>query len=235
MQKGNLYLIPTSLGNNDLRLTLPFPVFEVINSIDDYIVENTKTAVGFLKLAGIHKKPQQLNFSVLNTDTKDKDITDYLNPALEGKNIGLISEAGVPCVADPGAKIVSLAHRLGIKVIPLVGPSSIIMALMASGLNGQEFAFNGYLPIDKQERKTKLLDLQKIILAKNQTQIFIEAPHRNDKLIEDILNCCNNEIRLCIAVDLTLPTESILTLAISDWKIHVPALGKRPAIFLLGK
>src|SRR5258706_1634247 len=170
MQKGNLYLIPTSLGNNDLKLVLPNPVFEIVNQIDYFIVENINSAVQFLKFAGVNKKPQSLNFNVLNVNTIDSEINEYLIPALEAKNIGLLSEAGVPCIADPGAKIVSLAHENGIRVIPLTGPSSIILALMASGVNGQNFSFNGYLPIDSKERKAKLLELQKLVLLQNQTQ-----------------------------------------------------------------
>jgi len=175
-----------------------------------------------------------LYFKVLNVDTKDSELFDYLNPALEGHNIGIISEAGCPCIADPGAKIVSLAHEKNIEVIPLTGPSSVILALISSGLNGQEFTFNGYLPIDKTERKEKLLSLVKEA-AKNITQIFIEAPHRNDKLVSDILEFCKPELKLCIAVDLTLPEESIHTKTIKTWKTGQPVIGKKPAIFLIGK
>ena len=234
MQKGNLYLIPTSLGNNDLKQVLPDSVFNIINEIDYYIVENIKSAVQFLKLAGLNKKPQDLNFNVLNVDTKESDINEYLAPAKKGKDIGLLSEAGVPCVADPGAKIVSLAHEHNIRVIPLTGPSSIILALMASGLNGQGFAFNGYLPIDRKKRKTKLLELQKIVLSQNQTQIFIEAPHRNDHLFDDIIENCKDNIRLCVAVNLTMADENIKTLTINNWRKNKIIIGKHPAIFLLG-
>ena len=234
MQKGNLYLIPSSLGNNDLHLTLPAPVFEVINEIDYYIVENIKTSAAFLKQTGIKKKLQELDFKILNVDTKDNELYDYLNPVIEGKNIGIISEAGCPCIADPGAKIVSLAHEKGIKVVPLTGPSSIILALMASGLNGQSFSFNGYLPIDKKERKQKLLYLEREVFSKEITQIFIEAPHRNDKLVSDITETCKPNIKLCIAVNLTMPEESIKTKSVKDWKDNQPNIGKNPAIFLLG-
>lgn len=235
MQKGNLYLIPTSLGNNDLMQVLPKPAFYIINEIDYYIVENIKSAVQFLKLAGLNKEPQSLNFNVLNVNTKDSEITDFLAPAKKGKNIGLLSEAGVPCIADPGAKIVSLAHETNIRVIPLTGPSSIILALMASGLNGQNFAFNGYLPIDKKERRVKLLELQKPVLSYNQTQIFIEAPHRNDHLFSDIIENCKDSIKLCVAIDLTMPDEYIKTHTVNEWRKNKIIIGKRPAIFLLGK
>jgi 16S rRNA (cytidine1402-2'-O)-methyltransferase len=235
MQKGKLYLIPTSLGNNDLRQTMPAHVLETINKIDNYIVENIKSAVGFLKAAGLKKRPQDLSFEVLNINSKDAEINKYLSPALEGKDIGLVSEAGVPCVADPGAKIVSLAHENDIKVIPLVGPSSIILALMASGLNGQNFAFNGYLPINKNERKKKLLELQKLVLANSQTQIFIEAPHRNDRLLSDILSFCKENLKLCIAVNITMEDEFIKMETIDNWRQKQKSIGKHPAIFMLGK
>ena len=235
MNKGTLYLIPTSLGSNELVNTLPSRVMQVINYIDNYVVENVKSAVQFLKLAGIVKKVQDLSFSVLNVDTGNEMIPRLLQPALEGKNIGLLSEAGVPCVADPGAKLVAVAHESGIKVIPLVGPSSIILALMASGLNGQNFAFNGYLPIERKKRKIRLLELQKIILATGQTQIIIEAPHRNDNLMADIISSCAARIKLCMAVDLTMESESITTKTIANWKLDSRTIGKKPAIFLIGK
>lgn len=235
MQKGNLYLIPSGLGNNDLKQSITAPVFYIINSIDNYIVENIKSAVGFLKLAGLEAKPQQLNFHVLNIDTKDNELSSMLKPSYHGKHLGLISEAGVPCVADPGAKLVMLAHQHGIKVIPLVGPSSIILALMASGLNGQNFAFNGYLPIEKKARAKKITELQDSAFKHDQTQIFIEAPHRNDKLFEEILASCKNELKLCVAVDITMQTEHIDTMSVREWKRHKTVIGKKPAIFLIGK
>jgi 16S rRNA (cytidine1402-2'-O)-methyltransferase len=234
MTKGILYLIPSSLGNHELQLTLPAQVFDVINHVDYYIVENIKSAAAFLKQAGIKKKLQELSFRVLNIDTKDDELYGYLNPAIEGSNMGIISEAGCPCIADPGAKIVSMAHEKGIKVVPLTGPSSIILSLMASGLNGQTFTFHGYLPIDKKKRREKLLQLEKEVLPGGITQIFIEAPHRNDKLISDITETCNPALKLCIAVDLTLPEESIKTKTIKDWKTNLPVTGKKPAIFLIG-
>lgn len=235
MQKGKLYLIPVGLGNVDLKQTLPLPVFHIINNIDDYVVENIKSAVSFLKSAGLQKKPQELSFSVLNVNTNENAFSDFLTPALEGKNIGLLSEAGVPCIADPGSHIVALAYDAGIKVIPLTGPSSIILALMASGLNGQNFTFCGYLPIENRERKEKLKDLEKIVKSLNQTQIFIEAPHRNDKLFRDIVSSCSGYIKLCIAQNLTMDDESIQTKTIDKWKKSEIILGKHPAIFLIGR
>jgi len=233
MDKGKLYLMPTSLGNRDLQLTLPAQVFDVINQVDYYIVENIKTAAAFLKQAGIKKKLQELDFKVLNVDTKDDELFDYLYPINEGHDMGIISEAGCPCIADPGAKIVSLAHEKNIKVIPLTGPSSIILALMASGLNGQAFTFHGYLPIDRKERREKLLIIEKEAM-KDITQIFIEAPHRNDRLVTDIIETCKPGLKFCMAVDLTLPEENIQTKSIKEWKINQPVIGKKPAIFLIG-
>jgi len=235
MQKGKLYLIPVTLGSNNLEQTLPKSVFEIINEIEHYIVENIKSAVNFLKQAGIKKKIQDLTFYELNVNTNEYNITNYLDAALNGENIGLISEAGVPCVADPGAVIVSLAHQKDVKVVPLVGPSSIILALMASGLNGQNFSFNGYLPIDKNKRKQKIKDLEKKVKSENETQIFIEAPHRNDKLLDEIINNCDDSIKLCIAKNITMEDELITTKKIADWKNRKITIGKNPAIFLLGK
>ena len=234
MYKGTLYLIPSSLGNNDLNLTLPPKVLGIINEVDYYIVENIKSAAAFLKEGGIKKKLQELEFKVLNVNTRDEELYDYLNPALEGHNIGIISEAGCPCIADPGSKIVLLAHEKGIKVVPLTGPSSVILALMASGLKGQSFTFHGYLPINQKERKEKLLLLQKEAF-KGITQIFIEAPHRNDKLLADILAACSPELKLCLAVDLTMPDEYIQTKSIKLWANDFLTIGKKPAIFLICK
>jgi len=234
MQKGKLYLIPVTLGNDNLRQTLPEPVFDIINKIDYYIVENIKTAAGFLKSAGIKKRLQELTFNILNVDTKEGEITGFLEPAEVGQNIGLLSEAGVPCVADPGSMIVSLAHEKGIQIVPLTGSSSIILALMASGMNGQNFAFNGYLPIDNIERKNRLKELERKIKSDNQTQIFIEAPHRNDRLFEAMMECSEN-LRLCIAKNLTMDDELIISKKISAWKKSKITIGKNPAIFIIGK
>lgn len=235
MQKGRLYLIPVSLGNDDLRQTLPVPVFDVINSIDHYIVENIKSAAKFLKTAGLNKPLQSLTFNVLNVDTNEEDILSYLDAAENGKDIGLLSEAGVPCVADPGSQLVSLAHENGIKVFPLTGPSSIILALMASGMNGQNFTFNGYLPIDQKERKAKLKELERKINSENQTQIFIEAPHRNDKMLDTIIETCNDETKLCIAKNLTMDDELVVSKKIAKWKKEKVVLGKNPVIFIIGR
>jgi len=235
MQKGNLYLIPNTLGNDDLGETIPAGVIELVNRIDTYIVENIQTAAKFLKLAGIKRPLKELKFSVLNVNSKDTDITGYLDNALEGKDTGLISEAGVPCIADPGAQIVKLAHEKGIRVVPLSGPSSVIMAIMASGFNGQNFAFNGYLPIDKKMRQAKLKELEKKVNFENQTQVFIEAPHRNDKLLGEILDTLRPETCVCIARELTMNSEQVLSAPVSELKQRNILLGKVPVIFLIGK
>lgn len=235
MQKGKLYLIPVSLGNDDLKLTLPAAVLGMVNKIDHYIVENIKSAAKFLKGAGLTKPVQSLSFNVLNVNTNEDEISVFLDAAINGNDIGLLSEAGVPCVADPGSQLVSLAHEKGITVVPLTGPSSIILALMASGMNGQNFSFNGYLPIDQKERKAKLKELERKINSENQTQIFIEAPHRNDKMIDTIIETCDDETKLCIAKNLTMDDEMVVSKKISRWKKEKIVLGKNPVIFIIGK
>ena len=235
MQKGKLYLVPNSLGNDDLTGVIPKQVFDIVNKIDHYIVENIRTAAKFLKLAGINKPLKELTFYVLNTNSKDSDITSYLDEAEGGKDIGLISEAGLPCIADPGSVIVKMAHEKGIQVIPLTGPSSILLALMASGVNGQNFAFQGYLPIDKKERRRKLKELERKVKSDNQSQIFIEAPHRNDRLLEEFLENISGELILSISKNLTMDTELIASKTIEEWKQKKITLGKEPVIFILGK
>ncbi|MBZ0204138.1 MAG: SAM-dependent methyltransferase [Ignavibacteria bacterium] len=235
MQKGKLYLIPTSLGSDDLASVIPAQVFKLINEIDHYIVENIKSAAKFLKLAGLKKPLKELTFYLLTKDTNPDEYSSYLDEAINGHNIGLLSEAGAPCIADPGAVIAALAHEKKIRVIPLSGPSSIIMALMASGLNGQNFAFIGYLPIDQKARREKLKELERKIRLENQSQIFIEAPHRNDKLFNEILETCSSELKLSVSKNLTMVDEFIRTETISIWKKHRTEFGKNPVIFILGK
>ncbi|MCX7878105.1 MAG: SAM-dependent methyltransferase [Ignavibacteria bacterium] len=235
MQKGKLYLIPVSLGNYDLNRTIPPYVREVINNISHYIVENVNSAVSFLKSAGIKSKPGELSFSILNVNTSAKSIREYLIPAEKGLNLGLLSEAGVPCVADPGSELVSAAHEMGIDVVPLTGPSSVILALMASGLNGQNFMFEGYLPVERLRRRRRLNEISRLISSTGITVIFIEAPQRNDKLLEDIMEVVNENHRLCIAKEITLETEFIKSKKISKWKKEKIKLGKHPAIFLIGR
>jgi 16S rRNA (cytidine1402-2'-O)-methyltransferase len=232
---GKLYLIPTTLGDMNPDDVLPQTVKRSIDFITDYIVENEKTARKFIKSIHPEKVQSSLRISVLNKHTEIQEYNEMIQPCLEGKNIGLMSEAGCPGVADPGAAIVKVAHEKGIQVIPLVGPSSILLALMGSGMNGQSFAFNGYLPIDKSEKKTALKNLEKLSYDKNQSQLFIETPYRNNKLVEDMLQTLQPNTKLCIACDITLPTEYIKTLKVQDWKKIKLDLHNRPTIFIIHK
>ena len=208
-------------------------VFEAIGRIRTYVVEEVRTARRFLSRAGLKGKIDTLEFYELNEHTSSEQIEGYLGLFERGEDIGLISEAGLPAVADPGAQLVALCHKRGIEVVPLVGPSSLMLALMASGLNGQSFAFCGYIPAKSDERKSRLKVLEKVSSQLNQTQIIIETPYRNDSLLSDILSVCNPSTRLCIAADITLPTAYIRTASIGDWKKNVPTIGKRPCVFLL--
>ncbi len=232
---GKLYLIPTTLGDVAPDDVLPHTVKRAINFIDDFIVENEKTARKFIKSVDPEKAQSSLRISLLNKHTAADEYGAMIKPCLEGRNVGLMSEAGCPGVADPGAVIVKLAHEKGIQVVPLVGPSSIILAMMGSGMNGQQFAFNGYLPIDKAEKKSAIKNLEKLSHDKNQSQIFIETPYRNNKLLDDILQALHPNTHLCIAADITLPTEFIKTQRASDWKKSKVDLHNRPAIFIIHK
>lgn len=232
---GKLYLIPTGLGDNPPLEILPISIKKIIESIDDYIVENEKSARQFIKT--IHQKKSQpsLKFHILNKYTQDSELANFLDACKEGKSMGLLSEAGCPAIADPGADVVRLAHQNNIQVVPLVGPSSIVLALMGSGMNGQSFAFNGYLPIDKTERKTELKRLERLSFDQNQSQLFIETPYRNNKMLEDLCNTLQPQTRVCVACDLTLSTEYIRTMPVKDWKFVKVDLHKRPAIFIIHK
>lgn len=232
---GKLYLIPTTLGEVAPDDVLPQTVKRAIDFINDYVVENEKTARRFIKSVNPEKVQANLKISVLNKHTEISNHYAMIQPCLEGRNVGLMSEAGCPGVADPGAVIVKLAHEKGIQVVPLVGPSSILLALMGSGMNGQSFAFNGYLPIDKGEKKATLKNLERLSFEKNQAQIFIETPYRNNKLLEDILQSLQNSTQLCIATDITLPTEYIKTLSVNEWKKTKVDLHNRPTIFIIQK
>ncbi len=233
---GILYLIPTTLGDTaETADVLPIKVNQLINTIDEYIVENEKSARHYLKKMGIQKPLQEIILHPLNQHTERTDVAGYLTNIANGKNIGIISEAGCPGVADPGADVVKIAHEKGIQVCPLVGPSSILLALMASGFNGQNFAFNGYLPKERNERIKKIKELEKLAQQKSQTQLFIETPYRNTHLLDDVLAVCETNTLLCIACDVTLPTEFIKTKTIASWKKQVPDIAKRPAIFLIYK
>lgn len=232
---GKLYLIPVSLGDSDPAKVFPPLNKKIIDSIEDFIVENEKSARRFIKQLLPEKSQQSLRLKGLNKFTDPKEIPGFLDAAKEGKNIGLLSEAGCPGVADPGAEVVKLAHRYGIHVVPLIGPSSILLALMASGMNGQSFTFHGYLPIDKKERKQELKQLERISLEKNQAQIFIETPYRNMKFLEDLTQTLHPTTRICVACDLSLPSEFIRTATASEWQNIKADLHKRPAIFIIQK
>ena len=233
--KGILYLIPTTLGDTaETADVIPQKVNTIINTIDEYIVENEKTARHYLKKMGIAKPLPEIILHPLNQHTK-VDLNLYLRSIHLGKNIGIISEAGCPGIADPGSEVVKMAHANHIQVVPLVGPSSILLALMASGFNGQSFTFNGYLPKERSERIKKIKELERSAQQKDQTQLFIETPYRNMHILDDIISSCEDKTKLCIACDITLPSEFIKTKTIFDWKKQLPDIAKRPAIFLIYK
>ncbi|HZW63017.1 MAG TPA: SAM-dependent methyltransferase [Flavobacteriaceae bacterium] len=234
-KNGVLYLIPTTLGESNPEDVLPVLVKKHIEHLRFYIAENEKTARRFIKKISPETKQATLQFSVLNKYTQAEEKNKFLNPCLSGEDIGLLSEAGCPAVADPGASIVKLAHEKDIKVVPLVGPSSIILALMSSGLNGQNFAFNGYLPIDRVNKKKELKRLEKLSFQFNQAQLFIETPYRNNQLMEDICASLHDSTSVCVACDLTLPSEFIKTKPVSYWKKNSVDLHKKPTLFIIQK
>lgn len=234
-QKGKLYLIPTTLGDNEPLEVLPLSVKKVIEQLDYFIVENQKTARRFIKKITPKKSQPSLVLKSIDKYADALEVSQYLDVCEDGTSIGLLSEAGVPAIADPGAEVVKLAHKKGIQVVPLVGPSSIILAMMASGMNGQSFTFNGYLPIDSSEKKKALKQLEKLSFDKNQSQIFIETPYRNEKMMADLKSTLSRHTNLCVACDITLSTEYIKTLTIEQWKKEHPDLKKRPAIFIIHK
>jgi len=233
MSSGKIYLIPTTLGESNPLDVLPITVKNTIDAIDEYIVENEKTARRFIKSIAPEKPQPSLKFHVINKFTETSELPGFLTNCLQGKNIGIISEAGCPGVADPGADVVKIAHQKGIQVVPLVGPSSILLAMMSSGLNGQSFAFNGYLPIDKGEKKNALKTLERTSKELQQSQLFIETPYRNNQLLESMCSILQSNTQLCVACDVTLPTEYIKTQPIAAWKKTKIDLHKRPAIFII--
>lgn len=230
---GKLYLIPTTLGENEPLEVLPISIKRAIENIDYYIVENEKTARRSIKKISSNKSQPSLHLEVLNKYTEQQALPGYLEPCLKGHDVGILSEAGCPGIADPGADVVKIAHEKGIQVVPLVGPSSILLALMASGMNGQSFAFKGYLPIDSADRKKAIKQMEKISTDEHQSQICIETPYRNDKLLAEMLKTLSNQTLLCIACDITLATEYIFTKTVADWKKTPVDLHKRPAIFII--
>lgn len=231
---GKIYLIPTPIGETEVYDVTPQCNQSVIRSLDYFIVENLRSARRFLSKAGIGKPIDSLTFAELNEHTQPQEFDGIIKPVLDGIDAGIISEAGVPAVADPGADIVALAHRHGIEVVPLVGPSSIILALMASGMNGQSFAFNGYLPVKQPGRGRAIKSFEARARKENQSQIFIEAPYRNAKLFEDFLSACSGDTMLTVAADILQPDQYIRTRKISQWKSQKPDINKRPAIFIIG-
>lgn len=231
--KGKLYLIPTTMGEIEPLEVLPLSIKRVVENTNYFIVENEKTARRFIKRITPKKSQPSLTLFTLNKYTVPEEFNSFLKPCIDGHDVGIISEAGCPGIADPGADVVALAHSKKIKVIPLVGPSSILLAMMASGMNGQSFAFNGYLPIDKSEKRKEIKNLERRSRDHLQSQIFIETPYRNDKLLTDLLQSLRPETRLCIATDITLKTEFIATKTVEQWKQHLPELHKRPTIFII--
>jgi 16S rRNA (cytidine1402-2'-O)-methyltransferase len=234
-ERGKLYLIPTTLGDNEPLEVLPLSVKKVVEELDHFIVENEKTARRFIKRITPKKSQPSLILKSIDKYADALEVNSYLDICDEGVSIGVLSEAGVPGIADPGAEVVKLAHKKNIQVIPLVGPSSILLAMMASGLNGQSFAFNGYLPIESSERKKMIKRLEKLSFEKNQSQIFIETPYRNEKLFLDLKSSLSKNTSLTIASDITLSTEYIKTFEMSKWKSENVNLHKRPTIFIIHK
>ncbi len=228
-----MYMIPTTLGDNEPLEVLPISIKRAIENIDHYIVENEKSARRFIKKISPRKSQPELHLNLLNKFTEPGSIPTFLEPCMQGYDVGVISEAGCPGIADPGADVARAAHEKHIQVVPLVGPSSTIMALMASGLNGQNFAFNGYLPIDTVERKKSIKQLEKRSKELGQSQLFIETPYRNDKLFAELLKTLSANTLLCIASDITLATEHIATKTVGEWKNTSLELHKRPTIFII--
>lgn len=233
MSKGRLLLIPSPLGENEPSEVIPGPVLDALQHISTFVVEEVRTARRYLSKAGLKGKIGDLEFHQLNEHTPPAEVESYLSLFDDGRNVGLITEAGLPAVADPGAQLVALCHRHGIEVVPFVGPSSLMLALMASGLNGQSFAFLGYLPAKTEERRVALRNIEKRSSAANQTQIFIETPYRNDSLFKDILSSCQGRTRITVAANITMPDAYIRTLTVAQWKKENIVIGKRPCVFLL--
>ena len=232
-EKGTLYLIPAPLGDYDPSEVIPAPVLERLRGLTTFVVEETRTARRYLSRAGLKGRIESLSFHELNEHTPPAEVEALAALFEDGRDVGLISEAGLPAVADPGAALVALCHRRGIRVVPFVGPSSLMLALMASGLNGQSFAFHGYLPAKTDERRAAIKALEKQSAARHQTQLFIETPYRNDAMMEDLLRICDPRTRLCIAADITTPEETILTRTVAQWKKEPITIGKRPCVFLI--
>lgn len=231
----SLYLIPVTLGDTPPKDVLPESVFRAMEMLDEFIVENIRSARRFLRKAGYQKDFATVVFHEMGKHSDINMLLSELTDVLKTKPVGLLSEAGTPCIADPGAVVVSYCHQLKIPVVPLVGPSSILLALMASGFNGQNFAFHGYLPIEKPKLKQKIRQMEAAVFNDDQTQVFIETPYRNNRLLESLLSGASHRLMLCIATELTTAGEKITTRSISQWKTNTPDLNKQPAVFLLYK
>ena len=231
---GTLYLIPVTLGDDMVQHVIPDYVLNVARNLETFVVESEKSARHFLSNIKTLKPVRELNLHLLNEHTDMKVLPDLLAPLLAGHNVGLMSDAGCPAVADPGAQLVQLAHKKGIRVVPMVGPSSILLSLMASGLNGQQFAFLGYLPVEKSQRNQKLKEIEKRSAIHKETQLFIETPYRNQAMLDAILQTCHAQTQLCIACDVSLDSEMIVTKSIASWKTSAPIdIHKRPCLFLM--
>ena len=232
-KKGKLYLIPSPLGENDPAEVIPQPVLKSLEGFRTFVVEEIRTARRYLSKAGLKGHIGELEFHELNEHTEQTTVEGYIRLFDDGNDVALISEAGLPAVADPGAQLVALAHKHGIEVVPAVGPSSLMLALMASGLNGQSFAFCGYIPAKTEERRSRLKTLEKVSAQLRQTQILIETPYRNDSLFADILSVCSPATRVCVAANITMPDAYIRTMKVSEWKKEGLVIGKRPCVFLI--
>ena len=230
---GKLFLVPTDLGGDAIGRIWPAGNLEMIRHIRYFIVENERSARRFLRKAGYDVPFEEVLMHVLNKHTREEEVDGFLDACYGGHDMGLLSEAGVPCVADPGQRIVRTAQRKNLIVIPLVGPSSILLALMASGFNGQHFIFHGYLPVARHDRIRAIKNMEKAAYAHDQTQMFMETPYRNNQLMDDLVKNCDPATMLCVACDITQPGEFIRTLPTKEWKKNMPDLNKRPGIFLL--
>ncbi|NQV02417.1 MAG: SAM-dependent methyltransferase [Bacteroidia bacterium] len=233
MKRGTLYLIPSTLGDTRPEEVLPEKTLKIIRSLNSFIVEELRSARRFLRKAGFTGNFDETGLLIFNEHTRKEELTSFISPMLHGTDTGLLSEAGTPCIADPGAEIVEIAREAGIRIVPLAGPNSILLALMASGFNGQNFTFHGYLPIDRKERRHKIRELERAALERDQTQIFIETPYRNKAIFEALISTCNPASRLCIAMDLTLESESIRVHTIREWRNKDEQLPKKPAVYLI--
>ena len=235
MYKRQLYLIPTLLGDTDIEKVIPSYNIQIVRELNVFVVEELKSARHFLKKAAYPRPFDSSEFFVLNEHTAKGEINEMLEPLMNGENIGLLSEAGLPCVADPGSSLVHLCQQEKIKIVPLSGPSSLMLALMASGFNGQQFTFHGYLPIDAKEKAKKIREMENVANKYGQTQIFIEAPYRNKKLLQILVDTCRPETLICVACNITTLEESVITKQGYEWSMRIPEIDKKPVVFLIGR